>query len=65
VNKKILAYLLEDHHGLGRQQLADLVGASMFTVSRLLAGWQREGLVVLGRERVVLRDPQALAQRAG
>lgn len=51
--------------GLGRQQLADLVGASMFTVSRLLAGWQREGLVVLGRERVVLRDPQALARRAG
>lgn len=51
--------------GLGRQQLADMVGASMFTVSRLLAAWQREGLVKLGRERVVLRDALALAQRAG
>lgn len=41
---------------LGRQELADLVGASMYTVSRLLARWQREGLVSLGRRVVVVRS---------
>lgn len=52
---------------LGRQELADLVGASMYTVSRLLAKWEREGLVSLGRRVVVVRQPAKLERlvRAG
>jgi CRP-like cAMP-binding protein len=41
---------------LGRQELADLAGASMFTASRLLAGWARDGILDVGRQRVVVRS---------
>ena len=52
---------------LGRQELADLSGASMFTVSRLLAGWSRDGVLSVGRQRVVVASLdrlEALAQGA-
>ena len=49
---------------LGRQQLADLSGASMFTASRLLAAWAREGILEVGRQRVVVRDLERLEQLA-
>jgi CRP-like cAMP-binding protein len=45
---------------LGRQELADLAGASMFTASRLLAGWSRDGVLRVGRERVVVRSMERL-----
>jgi CRP-like cAMP-binding protein len=45
---------------LGRQELADLAGASMFTASRLLAGWAREGILEVGRQRVVVLSPERL-----
>lgn len=50
---------------LGRQQIADLAGSSMFTASRLLAAWSRQGIVRTGRQRVVilsLRQLQAIAE---
>jgi CRP-like cAMP-binding protein len=49
---------------LGRQELADLSGASMFTASRLLAGWAREGIVEVGRRRVVVRSIERLEELA-
>jgi CRP-like cAMP-binding protein len=51
-------------HPLGRQELADLSGASMFTASRLLAGWARDGIVSVGRQRVVVRSLQRLEELA-
>ncbi|MEO8276655.1 MAG: Crp/Fnr family transcriptional regulator [Thermoanaerobaculia bacterium] len=45
---------------LGRQGLADLAGASMFTASRLLAGWARDGILEVGRERVLVRSIERL-----
>jgi CRP-like cAMP-binding protein len=50
---------------LGRQQLADLSGASMFTASRLLAGWARAGILEVGRQRVVVLSLDRLEQLAG
>lgn len=45
---------------LGRQQIADLAGSSMFTASRLLAAWSREGIVRTGREKVVVLSLERL-----
>ena len=45
---------------LGRQELADLAGASMFTASRLLAGWARDGILKVGRQRVVVLSLERL-----
>lgn len=49
---------------LGRQQLADLAGASMFTASRLLAAWTRDGILETGRQRVALLAPDRLRRIA-
>jgi CRP-like cAMP-binding protein len=50
---------------LGRQELAQLAGASMFTASRLVAEWARDGVLEVGRQRVIVRSLVRLAQLAG
>jgi len=47
---------------LTRQDLADMIGTTLHTVSRILSQWQRNGLVELGRERVIIRKLQQLEQ---
>lgn len=47
---------------LSRQEIAEAAGTTLFTVSRVLAEWERQGLVEAGRERVVIRDPHGLVQ---
>jgi CRP-like cAMP-binding protein len=46
---------------LSREELAQLTGTTLFTVSRLLSQWGRLGIVSTGREAVVVRNLQALA----
>ncbi len=46
---------------LTQQELGTLIGASRESVSRVLTELQREGLVSLGRGRVVISDRQQLA----
>lgn len=43
-----------------RQDIAEMSGTTLFTVSRTLNEWEREGLLEIGRERVVIRDPHGL-----
>jgi CRP-like cAMP-binding protein len=43
-----------------RQDVAELSGATLYTVSRLLSSWERKGLTAGGRQRIVLRDPHRL-----
>jgi len=43
-----------------RQDLSDLTGTTLHTVSRLLSGWERQGLVRSHRRRITVRDPHAL-----
>jgi CRP-like cAMP-binding protein len=42
--------------GLSQQELAQLTGTTLFTVSRLLAEWERRGTVKTGREMVSICD---------
>ena len=49
---------------LSRQDLAELSGATLYTVSRTLNVWQKDGVVECGRQRVVVRDFDRLAQLA-
>jgi len=47
---------------LSRQDVAEASGTTIFTVSRVLADWERRGLVETGRERVLIRSPHGLVQ---
>ena len=49
---------------LSRQDIAELTGSTLYTVSRTLREWERQGLVVSGRQRVVVRDPARLSEIA-
>jgi len=43
-----------------RQDIAEMSGTTLFTVSRTLNEWDRDGLLKIGRERVVIREPHLL-----
>lgn len=45
---------------LSREDLADMTGTTLYTVSRILSRWERQGLVEAGRERVLIHQPHAL-----
>lgn len=45
---------------LSRQDLAEVTGATLHTVSRILAGWEQQGILGGGRQRVVIRDADRL-----
>ncbi len=49
---------------LSRAELAGLCGTRLYTVSRVLNGWQRAGIVRLGRRRVTVLRPEMLAELA-
>jgi CRP-like cAMP-binding protein len=49
---------------LSHQDIAELVGTTPFTVSRIIAQWKHAGLVKVGRGRVTVLDPAALARIA-
>lgn len=50
---------------LSRQDLAEMAGATLHTVSRTLSAWEAEGVVACGRQRVAVRDEARLAAIAG
>ena len=45
---------------LSRQDLAEMCGTTLYTVSRILSEWQRDGLVEIGRESVSIQKPHNL-----
>ena len=45
-----------------RQDLAEMSGTTLYTVSRVLSEWEKTGLVEAGRERVVIRKPHELVR---
>jgi CRP-like cAMP-binding protein len=47
--------------GLSREELAQMIGTTLFTVSRLLSEWEGRGMVALRRETVAVVDRQALS----
>jgi CRP-like cAMP-binding protein len=48
-----------------RNDMAEMTGVTYFTVSRVLSAWQKQGVVRLGRERILVIEPHRLAQIAG
>lgn len=47
---------------LSREELGQMTGATLFTISRLLSKWGEEGFILPRREAVVVLDSQRLAQ---
>lgn len=45
---------------ISRQDVAEMTGTTLHTVSRTLSAWEDQGLVEGGRQRIVLRDPHKL-----
>lgn len=45
---------------LSREELAQMTGTTLFTISRILSQWSREDFVSSRRESVLLRDPRRL-----
>jgi CRP-like cAMP-binding protein len=46
------------------EELANEANVTIFTVSRLLSEWQRKGLLVKSRGRIVIRSSEALVRNA-
>lgn len=49
---------------ISRQDIAEMTGTTLHTVSRILSAWESQGLVDGGRQRIVLRDPHKLFELA-
>ena len=45
---------------LSRQNLAEMTGTTLYTVSRILSQWEAHGLVATGRDRVAILRPHGL-----
>jgi CRP-like cAMP-binding protein len=50
---------------VSRQDVAEMTGTTLHTVSRILSEWEARGLVGSGRQRIVLRDLDKLTAIAG
>ena len=50
---------------ISRQDIAEMVGSTLHTVSRTLSAWEDGGIVRNGRQSVVIRDAAALEALAG
>jgi CRP-like cAMP-binding protein len=45
---------------LSRQELADYIGTTIFTVSRILSAWEKKGWIKSRREQIIVCDPHFL-----
>ena len=45
---------------ISRQDIAEMTGTTLHTVSRILSSWEEQGLVESGRQKVTVRDPHKL-----
>ncbi|MBH5401825.1 Crp/Fnr family transcriptional regulator [Bradyrhizobium sp. CNPSo 4010] len=64
---KKLDHGIEIDFPISRQDIAQMTGTTLHTVSRILSGWESQGLVESGRQRIILREPHkivVLAERS-
>jgi CRP-like cAMP-binding protein len=45
---------------VSKQDIAEMTGTTLHTVSRILTAWQAAGLVEAGRQKLLLRDPHGI-----
>ena len=48
-----------------RQNISDMTGTTLFTVSRLLSAWEKDGIVASARRRITVTHPQRLELLSG
>ena len=48
-----------------RQDVAEMTGSTLYTISRLLSEWERSGIIEAGRERIKILKPHDLVKIAG
>ncbi|HRR27368.1 MAG TPA: Crp/Fnr family transcriptional regulator [Acidobacteriota bacterium] len=58
-SRKVDAGILIDFP-LSRQDLAEITGTTLHTVSRILSAWEQRGIVASGRRKIVISRPRAL-----
>ena len=46
------------------RDLSDLAGTTIYTISRILSDWERQGALTKHRKQIVLRQPRMLAELA-
>ena len=56
---------IELPYPLTRQDIADMSGNTLHTVSRIMAAWETQGILGRGRRKVVIADGDALQRIAG
>lgn len=49
---------------LTRQDIAEMTGTTLFTVSRVMSQWDQAAFTESGRQRILVRDPHALLRIA-
>jgi CRP-like cAMP-binding protein len=64
---RLLKQIGKEHHAgielsLSREELAQMTGTTLFTISRILSKWSEQGFILPRREAVVVRDPARLLQ---
>ena len=57
---KKLDHGIEIDFPISRQDIAQMTGTTLHTVSRILSAWEEQGLVEGGRQKIVIRDPHKL-----
>ena len=45
---------------ISRQDLGEMTGTTLYTVSRILSRWEQSGLIETGRERIIILSPHDL-----
>ncbi len=45
-----------------RQDVAEMTGSTLYTISRLLSEWERQGIIETGRERIKILKPHELVR---
>ncbi|MFZ0427973.1 MAG: Crp/Fnr family transcriptional regulator [Acidobacteriota bacterium] len=61
--RKIDAGVLIDFP-VSRQDIAEMTGTTLHTVSRILSGWEHQDIISSGRQRIVIRRPHGLVSIA-
>ena len=56
---------IEIGFAITRQDLSELTGTTLHTVSRLLSGWEKQGLVQSKRKKIMVCDAHALVEISG
>lgn len=57
---KKLDHGIEIDFPISRQDIAQMTGTTLHTVSRILSGWEQLGLIEGGRQRIILREPHKI-----